>query len=129
MLSLRNVGESRASSAVGRLDVPGLITSAVTLLALIHAPIEGLGTPVRVVDDCRTYILVVMHLSEWASRVAVSKFTASRRFPEGTLPVLARRVGRLILVGLEGAPPGRQARTVLYVRMSSPMAIGSGSAR
>ena len=39
-----------------------------------------------------------MNLSEWASRVGVSRFTAYRWFREGTLPVPARRAGRLILV-------------------------------
>jgi EmrB/QacA subfamily drug resistance transporter len=38
---LRYVGESRESSAVRRLDVPGLIASAVTLFALTYALIEG----------------------------------------------------------------------------------------
>jgi putative resolvase len=61
-----------------------------------------------------------MNLSEWASRVGVSKFTAYRWFREGTLPVPARRVGRLILVDVEGvSAAGPQARTVLYARVSS----------
>jgi putative resolvase len=58
-----------------------------------------------------------VNLSEWAGRVGVSKFTAYRWFREGTLPVPARRVGRLILVDVdEGAGGGR---TVLYARVSS----------
>src|SRR6516165_10542291 len=40
-ISLRYVDESRESSAVRRLDVPGLVTSAVTLFALTYALIEG----------------------------------------------------------------------------------------
>src|SRR5579872_3356519 len=40
-IALRYVGESRAESAARRLDVPGLITSAVTLFALTYALIEG----------------------------------------------------------------------------------------
>jgi EmrB/QacA subfamily drug resistance transporter len=40
-LALRYVGESRAESAARRLDVPGLITSAVTLFSLTYALIEG----------------------------------------------------------------------------------------
>jgi EmrB/QacA subfamily drug resistance transporter len=40
-ISLRYVDESRESSAVRRLDVPGLITSAATLFALTYALIEG----------------------------------------------------------------------------------------
>ena len=42
-----------------------------------------------------------MNPSEWAGRVGISKFTAYRWFREGTLPALAGRVGRLILVDLE----------------------------
>jgi EmrB/QacA subfamily drug resistance transporter len=40
-ICLRYVGESRESSAVRRLDVPGLIASAVALFALTYALIEG----------------------------------------------------------------------------------------
>ena len=40
-VTLRSVGESREQSAVRRLDLPGLITSAVTLFALTYALIEG----------------------------------------------------------------------------------------
>jgi EmrB/QacA subfamily drug resistance transporter len=40
-LALLSVSESRASSAVRRLDVPGLVTSAVSLFALTYALIEG----------------------------------------------------------------------------------------
>jgi EmrB/QacA subfamily drug resistance transporter len=40
-ISLRYVSESRAESAVRRLDVPGLIASAVSLFALTYALIEG----------------------------------------------------------------------------------------
>jgi EmrB/QacA subfamily drug resistance transporter len=41
VLALRNVRESRAESADRRLDLPGLVTSAVTLFALVYALIEG----------------------------------------------------------------------------------------
>ena len=58
-----------------------------------------------------------MNLTEWAAQVGVSKFTAYRWFREGTLPVPARRVGRLILV--EAAPATAAGRTVLYARVSS----------
>jgi EmrB/QacA subfamily drug resistance transporter len=40
-IALRSVSESRASAAARRLDPPGLVTSAVTLLALTYALIEG----------------------------------------------------------------------------------------
>jgi EmrB/QacA subfamily drug resistance transporter len=41
VLTRQNVTESRAGSTVRRLDLPGLITSAVTLFALTYALIEG----------------------------------------------------------------------------------------
>jgi EmrB/QacA subfamily drug resistance transporter len=40
-IAARSVAESKASSAVRRLDVPGLITSAASLFALTYALIEG----------------------------------------------------------------------------------------
>jgi len=61
---------------------------------------------------------VGVNLSEWADRVGVSKFTAYRWFREGTLPVPAQRVGRLILVNVDAAER-ESARTVLYARVSS----------
>ena len=59
-----------------------------------------------------------MNLSEWADRVGVSKYTAYRWFREGTLPVPAERVGRLILVNVNVAER-ESPRTVLYARVSS----------
>jgi putative resolvase len=59
-----------------------------------------------------------VNLSEWADRVGVSKFTAYRWFREGTLPVPAERVGRLILVNVDVAER-ESDRTVLYARVSS----------
>jgi putative resolvase len=59
-----------------------------------------------------------VNLSEWADRVGVSKFTAYRWFREGTLPVPAERVGRLILVNADAAKR-EPVRTVLYARVSS----------
>lgn len=49
--------------------------------------------------------------------MGVSKFTAYRWFREGTLPVPARRVGRLILVDVDQRAGG--GRTVIYARVSS----------
>ena len=59
-----------------------------------------------------------MNLSEWADRVGVSKFTAYRWFREGTLPVPAQRVGRLILVETP-SPEKVSNRAVCYGRVSS----------
>ena len=58
-----------------------------------------------------------MNLSDWAAQVGVSKFTAYRWFREGSLPVPAQRVGRLILVDV--APTSGSGRTVVYARVSS----------
>lgn len=59
-----------------------------------------------------------LNLSEWADRVRVPKVRAYRWFREGTLPVPAERVGRLILVNVDMAKC-ESARTVLYARVSS----------
>ncbi len=40
-IAARNVDESRAQSAIRQLDMPGLISSAVALFALVYALIEG----------------------------------------------------------------------------------------
>ncbi len=60
-----------------------------------------------------------VNLSEWAQRAGVSKFTAYRWFREGTLPVPAQRVGRLILVNVGGDISDPGGRTVLYARVKS----------
>ena len=59
-----------------------------------------------------------VNLSDWAERVGVSKFIAYRWFREGTLPVPAQKVGRLILVDMESSE-SLGGRTVLYARVSS----------
>jgi predicted site-specific integrase-resolvase len=59
-----------------------------------------------------------VNLKEWASREGVSYVTARRWFAAGKLPVPARKVGGLILVGdpAQGAPEGI---TAVYARVSS----------
>jgi predicted site-specific integrase-resolvase len=60
-----------------------------------------------------------MNLSEWASIQGIHPQTAYRWFREGTLPVPARKTGRLILVGdLETSSP-KASVTALYARVSS----------
>lgn len=59
-----------------------------------------------------------VNLSDWANQVGVSKFTAYRWFREGTLPVPAQRVGRLILVDTP-AIQNADNRAVCYARISS----------
>jgi predicted site-specific integrase-resolvase len=59
-----------------------------------------------------------MNLKQWADRQGVSYTTARRWFAAGRLPVPARRVGGLILVG-EPASPVRPGLTAVYARVSS----------
>ncbi|MGY1992374.1 IS607 family transposase [Mycolicibacterium fortuitum] len=58
-----------------------------------------------------------MNLADWAESVGVNRHTAYRWFREGTLPVPAERVGRLILVRTDAAACG--SGVVLYARVSS----------
>ena len=61
-----------------------------------------------------------MNLTEWAHAQGIHVTTAYRWWREGTLPVPARKVGRLILVAPDAAaapsPPGAAG---LYARVSS----------
>ncbi|MFF5206066.1 IS607 family transposase [Streptosporangium sp. NPDC000396] len=58
-------------------------------------------------------------MKEWATAQGVHPITAYRWFREGTLPVPARKVGRLILVGdVEPATPPTEI-TVVYARVCS----------
>lgn len=60
-----------------------------------------------------------MNLADWAESVGVNRHTAYRWFREGTLPVAAERVGRLILVRAGTAVSSGAAGAVLYGRVSS----------
>ena len=59
-----------------------------------------------------------MNLKECASRKGVSYVTARRWFASGRLPVLARRVGGLILVG-EHRSARAPGVTAVYARLAS----------
>ena len=59
-----------------------------------------------------------MDLADWAASVGVNRHTAYRRFREGTLPVPAQRVGRLILVKTVAAWSS-VGGVVVYARVSS----------
>jgi predicted site-specific integrase-resolvase len=59
-----------------------------------------------------------VNLKEWADRQGVSYVTARRWFAAGKLPVPARRVGGLILVG-EPAQPCPAGVVAVYARVSS----------
>lgn len=60
-----------------------------------------------------------MNLKQWAERQGVSYTTARRWFAAGRLPVPARRVGGLILVGEPAAPAPHAAAVAVYARVSS----------
>ncbi|CKL94938.1 resolvase [Mycobacterium tuberculosis] len=60
-----------------------------------------------------------MNLADWAESVGVNRHTAYRWFREGTLPVPAERVGRLILVKTAASASAAAAGVGLYARGSS----------
>lgn len=60
-----------------------------------------------------------MNLSEWANLQGIHPQTAYRWFRAGTLPVPARQIGRLILVGDLETSPSQLGSTVIYARVSS----------
>ncbi|MFD8528188.1 IS607 family transposase [Streptosporangium canum] len=60
-----------------------------------------------------------MNLKEWAKAQGVHPITAYRWYREGTLPVPARKVGRLILVGDIDPTAQQGGTTVVYARVSS----------
>jgi putative resolvase len=60
-----------------------------------------------------------VNLADWAESVGVNRHTAYRWFREGTLPVPAERVGRLILVSTAPAGEGAVGGVVIYARVSS----------
>ena len=60
-----------------------------------------------------------MNLSEWAKVQGIHPQTAYRWFREGTLPVPARQVGRLILVGDLEVSSSQRGSTAIFARVSS----------
>jgi len=60
-----------------------------------------------------------MNLSEWANLQGIHPQTAYRWFREGTLPVPARQVGRLILVGDLETATFQSESSVIHARVSS----------
>jgi putative resolvase len=59
-------------------------------------------------------------LTEWAEAQGIHVTTAYRWYREGTLPVPAKKVGRLILVSPDAAAaPAKQEAAGLYARVSS----------
>jgi putative resolvase len=61
-----------------------------------------------------------VNLTEWAHAQGIHVTTAYRWYRDGTLPVPARKVGRLILVSPQtAAAPGRPDAAGLYARVSS----------
>jgi putative resolvase len=62
-------------------------------------------------------LVAVVNLADWAESVGVNRHTAYRWFRDGTLPVPAARVGRLILVKTTAV--SASAGVVVYARVSS----------
>jgi predicted site-specific integrase-resolvase len=60
-----------------------------------------------------------MNPAAWAKRNGVARVRAYRWFCAGLLPVPARRVGRLILVGEPAGEDDQRGRTAVYARVSS----------
>ena len=60
-----------------------------------------------------------MNLAAWAERNGVARVAAYRWFRAGVLPVGARRVGRLVLVGGPIGGAGPRARTPVCARLCS----------
>jgi putative resolvase len=60
-----------------------------------------------------------VNLTEWAHTQGIHVTTAYRWYREGTLPVPARKVGRLILVSTDTAAASPQGGAGLYARVSS----------
>lgn len=61
----------------------------------------------------------VVNLKEWAASQGVSYATARSWHKAGKLPVPARKVGGLVLIGDPAAPPAPAGQTVVYARVSS----------
>ncbi|HET9089194.1 MAG TPA: IS607 family transposase, partial [Acidimicrobiales bacterium] len=60
-----------------------------------------------------------MILGEWANLQGLHPQTANRWFREGTLPIPARKTGRLILVGDLETQSLEDGMTAVYARVSS----------
>lgn len=60
-----------------------------------------------------------MNLKEWAASQGVSYATARSWYRAGKLPVPARKVGGLVLIGDPAAPAAPPGQTVVYARVSS----------
>jgi putative resolvase len=64
-------------------------------------------------------MLSSVNLSEWAEAQGIHRTTAYRWYREGTLPVPARKAGRLILVFPDSASHPKPETAGLYARVSS----------
>ena len=60
-----------------------------------------------------------MNLKEWAEKQGVSYATARAWYRSGKLPVPARKVGGLVLIGDQVIPEHGPGATVVYARVSS----------
>lgn len=60
-----------------------------------------------------------MNLKEWAASQGISYATARRWYEAGMLPVPARKIGGLVLIGEPAGPAPAVGQTVVYARVSS----------
>ena len=60
-----------------------------------------------------------MNLKEWAAKQGISYATARAWYRSGKLPVPARKVGGLVLIGDPAAPAEPTGQTVVYARVPS----------
>jgi predicted site-specific integrase-resolvase len=60
-----------------------------------------------------------VNLKEWAASQGVSYATARSWYRDGKLPVPARKVGGLVLIGDPAAPAAPAGQAVVYARVSS----------
>ncbi|MDT5349137.1 MAG: putative resolvase, partial [Mycobacterium sp.] len=83
---------------------------------LVTGASSGVGAVAcRVYLSVRECVIGVVNLADWAESVGVNRHTAYRWFREGTLPVPAERVGRLILV--KTSAKSDSAGVVVYARV------------
>jgi len=60
-----------------------------------------------------------MNLKEWAASQGISYATARRWYEAGMLPIPARKIGGLVLIGEPAGPVHAVGQTVVYARVSS----------
>ena len=142
VLALASVRESKASSAVRRLDVPGLIASAITLFTLTYALIEGgdkgwTSAAIVAAFAVAAVALAVFLLIEARGEhpmVDLSIFRA-RQFSGGTMTMMIWAFGilgiyfftSLYLQGILGFSPTKAG--LAFVPMALCVVVAAGAAQ